>query len=43
MGLMLGIDITGGRTNKEVASLLMDHGLLCLTAGGPAAFAAPPW
>ena len=28
MGLMLG-----GRTNKEVASLLMDHGLLCLTAG----------
>ena len=33
MGLMLGIDITGGRTNKEVASLLMDHGLLCLTAG----------
>ena len=31
--VILGIDITGGRTNKEVASLLMDHGLLCLTAG----------
>lgn len=33
MGLMLGIDVQGGRTNKEVAALLMDHGLLCLTAG----------
>lgn len=33
MGLMLGIDVQGGRTNKELAALLMDHGLLCLTAG----------
>ena len=33
MGLMLGIDVTGGRTNKELAALLIDHGLLCLTAG----------
>lgn len=33
MGLMLGIDVKGGRTNKELAALLIDHGLLCLTAG----------
>ena len=33
IGLMLGIDVQGGRTNKELAALLMDHGLLCLTAG----------
>ena len=33
MGLMLGIDVQGGRTNKELATLLMDQGLLCLTAG----------
>lgn len=33
MGLMLGIDVKGSRTNKELAALLIDHGLLCLTAG----------
>ena len=33
MGLMLGIDVKGPRTNKELAALLIDHGLLCLTAG----------
>ena len=33
MGLMLGIDVKGGRTNKELAALLIDNGLLCLTAG----------
>ena len=33
MGLMLGIDVKGERTNKEVASLLIQNGLLCLTAG----------
>ena len=33
LGLMLGIDVKGPRTNKELAALLIDHGLLCLTAG----------
>lgn len=33
MGLMLGIEIKGSRTNKELASLLTENGLLCLTAG----------
>ncbi len=33
MGLMLGIDIKGARTNKALAALLIDNGLLCLTAG----------
>ncbi len=33
MGLMLGIDVKGSRTNRELAALLIDNGLLCLTAG----------
>ena len=33
MGLMLGVQVKGERTNKELAALLLDHGLLCLTAG----------
>ena len=33
LGLMLGIDVKGPPTNKELAALLIDHGLLCLTAG----------
>lgn len=33
MGLMLGVDVTGQRSNKELAALLIDNGLLCLTAG----------
>jgi acetylornithine/N-succinyldiaminopimelate aminotransferase len=33
MGLMLGVEVKGERTNRELASLLMDNGLLCLTAG----------
>ncbi len=33
MGLMLGIDVKGARTNKELAALLIENGLLCLTAG----------
>ena len=33
MGLMLGIDVKGERTNKELAAQLIDNGLLCLTAG----------
>ena len=33
LGLMLGIEMTGTYTNKELASLLIQNGLLCLTAG----------
>lgn len=33
LGLMLGIEMTGSYTNKELASLLIQNGLLCLTAG----------
>lgn len=33
MGLMLGVDVKEGHTNKELATLLLDNGLLCLTAG----------
>ncbi len=33
MGLMLGVDVVGSRTNKELAALLAENGLLILTAG----------
>lgn len=33
LGLMIGIEVKGERTNKELAQLLMENGLLCLTAG----------
>jgi acetylornithine/N-succinyldiaminopimelate aminotransferase len=33
MGLMLGIEVKGERTNRELVSQMMDNGLLCLTAG----------
>ena len=33
MGLMLGVDVKEGHTNKELSTLLLDNGLLCLTAG----------
>ena len=33
MGLMLGVDVKGPRTNKELAALLAEKGLLILTAG----------
>jgi len=33
MGLMIGIEVKGDKTNKELASKLLEHGLLCLTAG----------
>ena len=33
MGLMLGVDVKGPRTNKELAALLAENGLLILTAG----------
>ena len=33
MGLMIGIQVKGDKTNKELASKLVEHGLLVLTAG----------
>lgn len=33
LGLMIGIEVKGERTNKELAQLLIRNGLLCLTAG----------
>lgn len=33
MGLMIGIDVVGERSNRELASLLAENGLLVLTAG----------
>lgn len=33
LGLMIGIEVKGERSNKELAKLLIENGLLCLTAG----------
>ncbi len=33
MGLMIGIQVKDGWTNKEIASKLIENGLLVLTAG----------
>ncbi len=33
LGLMIGIEVKGERTNKELVTLLIKNGLLCLTAG----------
>ena len=33
MGLMIGIDVNDGWTNKELANKLIENGLLILTAG----------
>lgn len=33
MGLMIGIEVTGEKTNKELAAKLIENGLLVLTAG----------
>ena len=41
LGMMIGIEVKGERTNKELASLLVQHGLLVLTAG-PALRLLPP-
>ena len=30
---MVGIEVKGDKTNKELAAKLIEHGLLCLTAG----------
>ena len=41
LGMMIGIEVKGERTNKELASLLVQHGLLVRTAG-PALRLLPP-
>ncbi len=41
LGLMIGIEVRPGQTNREVAERLMDNGLLVLTAG-PALRLLPP-
>ncbi|MEG2989166.1 MAG: aspartate aminotransferase family protein [Oscillospiraceae bacterium] len=41
MGLMIGIEVVGERTNKELAAALIENGLLVLTAG-PALRLLPP-
>lgn len=33
LGLMIGVEVRGDRTNKELAARLVEHGLLILTAG----------
>ena len=33
LGLMIGIEVKGGQTNRELAAKLIGHGLLILTAG----------
>lgn len=41
MGLMLGIDVKPGPTNKELCTLLIQNGLLALTAGPGLRFLPP--
>ena len=33
MGLMIGVEVKGDKTNKELAAKLVESGLLILTAG----------
>ena len=33
MGLMIGVEVKGDKTNRELAAKLIEHGLLILTAG----------
>ena len=41
LGLMIGVEVKGERSNKELAAKLIDNGLLVLTAG-PALRLLPP-
>ena len=41
LGLMIGVEVKPGQTNRDVAMKLMDNGLLVLTAG-PALRLLPP-
>jgi len=33
LGMMIGIQVKGEQTNRELAAKLLEHGLMCLTAG----------
>ena len=33
LGMMIGIEVKGDKTNRELAAKLLEHGLMCLTAG----------
>ena len=33
LGMMIGVEVKGEKTNRELAAALIDNGLLCLTAG----------
>lgn len=41
LGMMIGVEVLGDRTNKELAALLIQNGLLCLTAGKMLRFLPP--
>ena len=42
MGLMIGVEVCGDRSHKELAARLIDSGLLCLTAGKDVLRLLPP-
>lgn len=42
LGLMIGVEVAEGHTNKELAAKLMDAGLLVLTAGHNVLRLLPP-
>ncbi|MBQ8801104.1 MAG: aspartate aminotransferase family protein [Clostridium sp.] len=33
LGMMIGIEVKGDKTNRELMAKLLEHGLMCLTAG----------
>ena len=39
--MMLGVEVKGEKTNRELAAALIDNGLLCLTAGPGLRFLPP--
>ena len=41
MGLMIGVEVREGWTNRELAAKLIEHGLLVLTAGPGLRFLPP--
>ena len=41
LGLMIGVEVKGEKTNRELAAALIENGLLCLTAGPGLRFLPP--
>lgn len=41
LGLMIGVEVKGEKTNRDLAAALIDNGLLCLTAGAGLRFLPP--